>query len=191
MTTISASGDGTAQSHPGSLESSESSFKLATADANVTLDSNEKEKASAVATNSLSGKERDGIALPTKFQQYRIYCLIFVLSVIWLTATIVVAFLSSLSQPIAALSNPKTIVLVLTMGSGVSVFLLGQLLTSAFDRLRWTLAGRSKGVDLATFLGLSRATDFFGVIRLVFSSNHFRSPKWCVQRYVRPPRTRT
>src|SRR5579859_4873168 len=111
MAIISPSGDQTAEGRPRSLDSSESNFKSATIDANVKLDSNEKEKTSALASNSLRGKsskETDGIALPTKFQQYRIYFLLFVLSVIWLTATIVVAFLSSLSQPIAALSNPKT-----------------------------------------------------------------------------------
>lgn len=128
-------------------------------------------------------EEARGIVLRPKWQQYRTNFVLFLLAVISLTGTTLVACLSSSTQPTVKFSNPKITVLALTIGSGASVFLLGQLISSAFDRLRWTLAASPDGIDLATFLGLSKATELLGVLSLVFSNNQLGPPKWCIQRY--------
>jgi len=81
---------------------------------------------------------------------------------------------------LGALTDPKTTVLFLTIGSGLSVFALGEFVSTVFENIRWTLAG-SEGISLGGFLGLSRATRFQGVLRLLFNGGH-GSRHWCVQR---------
>lgn len=179
------SADLTSESYPPSRCSDESDSRpaiLATLISDTTESDKESMLTSKHSEDEYTEKAR-GIVLLPKWQQYRTNFVFFLLALISLTGTTVVAYLSSSTQPIAAFSNPKIIVLALTIGSGVSVFLLGQLVSSAFDHIRWTLAASPGGIDLATFLGLSKATDLLGVLSIVFSDNQLSPPKWCIQRY--------
>jgi hypothetical protein len=176
----------TSESCPPPRCSGESSSKPAATVVSFISDTTENEKQLVLVSDRLEDEYTEGargIVLHPKWQQYRTYFVLFLLAVVSLTGTMVVAYLSSSTQPIAAFSNPKTTVLALTIGSGVSVFLLGQLVSSGLERLRWTLAASPDGIDLATFVGLSRATGILGVLSLVFSNNQPGPPKWCIQRY--------
>jgi hypothetical protein len=124
-----------------------------------------------------------GIPLRTKWQQYRLSFVLFLSTLMCVIGTIIYGFLTSSQQPIAAVSNPKFTVLGLTIGTSVSVFLLGQLIGSITDSLRWTLAASSTGVDLATFLGIGTATGIFGMLALACSHNAQNYRIWCIQRF--------
>jgi hypothetical protein len=180
------SADSKSESSPRSSCSDETNSRPAATLASHISDPTESEKESILTSNYFEDEYTEkarGIVLCTKWQQYRINIVFFLFALISLTGTTVVAYLSSSTQPIAAFSDPKIIILALTIGSGVSVFLLGQLVSSAFDRIRWTLAASPGGIDLATFLGLSKATDLLGVLSIIFSDNQLSPPKWCIQRY--------
>src|SRR5262249_29906932 len=125
----------------------------------------------------------NGIVLCSKWRQYQYSFGLFVITTMSVVGTVVYAFMSTLSEPVPIFITPKTTILILTIGSGVSVFLLGQLVASAFDHLRWILAAGPNGIDLATFLSLGKATDLFGIVRLFYSNNKFDVRKWSLQRY--------
>lgn len=61
-------------------------------------------------------------------------------------------------------------VFLLWVLSQLSVFLVRQLISSTFERLRWALASAEKGILLTSFLGMSSATTLAGVLRLLVSS---------------------
>ena len=48
----------------------------------------------------------------------------------------------------------------------VSAFLLGELALSVFERVRWVKASGPRGIRMADFLGMSRATGIYGVLTL-------------------------
>jgi hypothetical protein len=84
--------------------------------------------------------------------------------------------------PRALKLSPGRAVLVINVLSQSLAF-LGQILFSdVMEALRWVLLCREKGVLLATFLGLSRATSIYGVACLcrIRGSHLF----WCIQRYL-------
>jgi hypothetical protein len=81
--------------------------------------------------------------------------------------------------------------------SQLSVFLVRQLVSSTFERMRWALASRENGILLTSFLGMSPATTLSGVLRLlVFSGESTQGGKiwtkvsrkvqwWIAQRFHR------
>src|SRR5277367_613863 len=128
----------------------------------------------------------NGIKLQPKWKQYRFYLLSFVISCIWILGVISLAFMSSATNPITVFAKPQTTISVINIGTSVSVFFLGELVSGAFDCLRWTLAARKTGFGLASFLGLSRATSNFGAWSLFFHDFKVGHRKWCLHRYCTP-----
>jgi putative flippase GtrA len=76
---------------------------------------------------------------------------------------------------------PSTTVFVINVLSQGVAFLMNYLFTSAFENVRWTFASQRTGTRMATFLGLSGATSFLGVIRLLGVRGPHRF--WCLQKY--------
>lgn len=78
--------------------------------------------------------------------------------------------------------SPGRTVLVINVLSQSLAFLGHILFNDVMEALRWTFLCRKKGVLLATFLGLSRATSMYGVAYLcsIKGSHLF----WCIQRYL-------
>jgi hypothetical protein len=94
--------------------------------------------------------------------------------------------ISESSVPRALKLSPGKTVLAINVLSQSLAF-LGQILFSdVMEALRWAFLCREKGVLLATFLGLSRATSIGGVACLcsIRGSHIF----WCIQRYLNPER---
>ncbi len=77
--------------------------------------------------------------------------------------------------------SPGRTVLVINVLSQSLAFLGHILFSNVMEALRWAFLCRKKGVLLATFLGLSRATSMCGVayLCLIRGSHLF----WCIQRY--------
>jgi hypothetical protein len=78
--------------------------------------------------------------------------------------------------------SPGRTVLVINVLSQSLAFLGHTLFHDVMEALRWAFLCRKKGVLLATFLGLSRATSMCGVayLCLIRGSHLF----WCIQRYL-------
>jgi len=129
------------------------------------------------------GTTGPGIRLQPKARQYSSDILLLVLTAFCVLATVTCAFLCSSSQPPSWLLNPTTTVLLITIGSGVSAFLLGQLSAASLNRLRWALASSPAGIEFATFLGLSKATEFLGLAMLTYAHRSVAHRLWCSQRY--------
>jgi hypothetical protein len=126
-----------------------------------------------------------GIPLEPRWRQLIYFTLLFLITALWVTATVVYTFMSSSSKrPYTIFVSPEHTILALNIGSQISVFLLSEVVAEASDRLRWTLAARPEGVGLATFFGLGRATSLMGVVMLVFSRQRVGHVKWCLQRYT-------
>lgn len=125
----------------------------------------------------------EGIRLQPKWRQYGTSGVVFIISCIWILSVISFAFMSSSSNPVIIFPKPQTTINIINFGTSVSVFLLGELWSGAFDSLRWTLASRNSGFSMASFLGLSRATSNFGVWKLLFHDFQVGHRKWCAQRY--------
>lgn len=94
-----------------------------------------------------------------------------IVSVAWITFTIYFAYNCTLPNPPSpklVLSNPSNTLLVLNILSHGAIQLLKELMSSAFEAVRWALASTSSGIPAYTFLGLSRATGPLGVSVLLF-----------------------
>lgn len=78
--------------------------------------------------------------------------------------------------------SPGDTVLVINVLSQSLAFLGHILFGDVMEALRWAFLCREKGVLLATFLGLSRATSMYGAAYLcsIRGSHLF----WCIQRYL-------
>ena len=137
-------------------------------------------------TDVLAIDSNQGIVLLPKWRQYLTFCLIYLLTSMVVSLTIAFAFLSSSAHPFDIFPSPQETILALNMASNVSVFLIGEVLTSACEILRWTLAAnRSTGVGMASLLALGRATGLVGVMSLIISNQGGTGhQKWCGQRYA-------
>ena len=80
------------------------------------------------------------------------------------------------------LFQPSRTLLVVTIISQALGLLLNELFVSLFESLRWQLASRKGGVNVTTFLGLSKATSLFGVLRLLYAGGIANHMWWCMQR---------
>src|SRR5579871_1904044 len=87
-----------------------------------------------------------------------------------LAFTVFFAFNSSVEQPFSSLfvtKNPERNILILNASSQITIFLLAELTASVLEVMRWALACRESGTSAITFVGLSRATSFFGALFLL------------------------
>lgn len=101
---------------------------------------------------------------------------------LWLVITVWVSFAAERISPPTFIAQPEFVVVALSFLSGGSMFLLGELVLVTFEHLRWTLSSRQSGVDIGTFLGISRATCVMGVLKLCFSKQRNSTKLWCLQR---------
>jgi|SRR5579859_6187177 len=136
---------------------------------------------SRVSTSAVSN---GGVAVLPRWKQHFWYFAFWVFTVGWILAVVFYSFLSSSSKrPITIFQRPEHTILVLNVGSSISVFLLTELLYGAANFLRWTMAARRNGVSTATFLSLGRSTGIWGVLGLLFANQGFGHRKWALQRY--------
>jgi hypothetical protein len=124
----------------------------------------------------------DGVILAPKWRQYFTYIAMFVATIMIVSATICLAFLSSSGHFVRIFAEPENTIFILNLGSAISVFFIGELLTGASNNLRWVLAANPSGVGIATFLALGRATGLLGVLNLLFSNQNVGHRRWCGQR---------
>jgi hypothetical protein len=120
----------------------------------------------------LFSKDSPGIRLEPRWRRSLPMGLLLVATFLWLAVTTWLSLASSSSRPPRFFQKPERTVLVLSLLSNGALFLLGELTSGMCEMLRWTIALRSSGVGIATFLGLSRATSNFGVINLLFSNQN-------------------
>ena len=100
--------------------------------------------------------ERHGIKLQKRWKQlHRVFGLC-LLTLICVVGTIIFAFLSTSSSASVYFSKPSTTIFALQAATAFSVFLLGEMVSDAFDIFRWHYAARPGGVGIATFFGLGR-----------------------------------
>jgi hypothetical protein len=121
--------------------------------------------------------------LQSKFKQHFTSYLLAVLASLVLafsTWFIFTVFISEKQIPRYFRLSPGQTIIVINILTHVVVFLVWQLVDSAFEALRWTLASRDEGVLITTFLAMSRATGFIGVADLLRVPGWHRV--WCVQR---------
>lgn len=84
--------------------------------------------------------------------------------------------------PKAFAFSPGQTVLIVNVLSHLVAFLCWTLFSYATEALRWALACRENGVELTTFLALSRATPLSGVAYLcLFRGRH---QLWSLQRFM-------
>jgi len=128
--------------------------------------------------------------LESKFKQhYATWLLVFFAasSLAISTWIICVTFISRKQVPsYLRLSQDHTVTLVNVLTHFVT-YLVWQLVDSAFEALRWSIASRTKGILITSFLAMSRANGLLGILDL------FRVPGWhiiwCVQRYIHSSHT--
>ena len=138
----------------------------------------------------------DGVRLknPDEFLNYN-WCL-FILTVLTCATTSFYAYNATLTRPLSGIipSVPTQTIGVLNTMSTASAFLLGELVHTVFERMRWILASRPKGVALTDFLGMSRATSISGVLALlcwgkpegsrISSVLDYNRKLWVIQRHL-------
>jgi hypothetical protein len=91
-------------------------------------------------------------------------------SAIWIGFTIVFTFNCSSQTPFAFWLLPassENTLLVLNILAHGTVLLLGALASQVFETVHWGLASSENGIPADSFLALSRATGFLGVLDLL------------------------
>jgi hypothetical protein len=89
----------------------------------------------------------------------------------WVIFTIIFAYNCTLDHPLVeslVLATPTRTILVLSILSQFTIFLVGELMTAAFEALRWALACSQNGLSAFSFFILGRATGLLGVLDLLF-----------------------
>ena len=126
-------------------------------------------------------RDPDGVMSEPRWKQCISYGLIFGPSSILVSLTVAYALLSSKSK-LTIFSRPQVSIFLLTFLSTISSLLVTHCVKGACDALRWCLPIRPSGVGIATFLSLSPASGFFGVLRLLFSRQKVGHRWWAAQR---------
>jgi hypothetical protein len=115
------------------------------------------------------------------------------LAMTWIVAimTIIAAAFSTLysyrvlvnhaALPDSLVLSPGATVLVVNIMSHVVAYLCWFLFSNTIEALRWALACRKEGVLLTSFLAMSRATPFMGVLYLCITKG--KHQVWAFQRY--------
>ena len=104
-------------------------------------------------------------------QKQRSTLLLACLTAGFMAFTIFFAYNSSLDHPVSPsliFSRPERSVLVLNIASQLTIFCLAELTSCVFEAIRWAFACSAAGTNAFTFLSLSRATNAFGVLCLLF-----------------------
>jgi hypothetical protein len=136
--------------------------------------------------NSASSSTREFPTTPIEHKARR-FILSFILSVSGVSILIFSIFYShfALVSETTKHSNialaPGKTVLVINMLSHIVAMFCQLLFSNASEALRWALACSNEGVQLTTFLGLSRATPFIGVLYLSFRRGSHQV--WSLLRY--------
>ena len=100
----------------------------------------------------------------------------------WAISFTYAVFISDKPLPRVYDWSPPTTILLVNIASHVAVFLTSGLIGAIFDALCWSLASRSKGTTLGTFLVTQKSADVMGVGKLfLMSGTHW---KWCIMRWV-------
>jgi len=141
------------------------------------------------------GDEGDGIPLQSSY--FNLNWFLFIVTMLCCAATSYFAYNATLENPNTTFIpvDPNWTIGILNALSMSSAFLLSELVQAVFERTRWILASRPKGVLLTDFLGMSRATSIAGVLALLCwgkskkSSRHFGSSRgngklWILQRII-------
>src|SRR5271170_1739709 len=139
------------------------------------------------------GDEGDGIPLQSSY--FNLNWFLFIVTMLCCAVTSYFAYNATLENPNTTFIpvDPNWTIGILNALSMASTFLLSELVQAVFERTRWILASRPKGVLLTDFLGMSRATSSAGVLALLCwgknknSSRHFGSSRgngklWILQR---------
>lgn len=95
--------------------------------------------------------------------------LLMIATAFWLAFTIYFAYNCTLQNPPSpklVFSDPSNTLLILNILSHGALQLLRESTSFVFEAVRWALASTSSGIPAFTFLGLSRATGPFGVVKL-------------------------
>lgn len=103
-------------------------------------------------------------------RQQRPTIILAVLSATCMFFTIFFVYNSSLSNPYLpdlVFKRTERIILVLSIMSQATVFLLAELTTAALEAVRWAFVCSPSGISAVTFLSLSRATNLMGTINLL------------------------
>ena len=103
--------------------------------------------------------------------QYILTWVLVAFSCTWVIFTIIFAYNCTLDHPIfdsLVLATPARTILVLSILSQFTIFFVGELMTTAFEALRWAFACSQNGMSAFSFLILGRATGLLGVLGLLF-----------------------
>ena len=116
---------------------------------------------------------------------------LFLLTFLACIITFTFAYNSTRTNPDTKLIFAATrMVLILNVLSTASAFLISELVQTVFERTRWILASRAKGIMLTEFLGMSRATSILGILALLWWNPSNQNPRvsriggrqWILQR---------
>ena len=113
-----------------------------------------------------------GVRLQSMPRQLLWTWLLTLCAIVWISFTVFFAFNCSLQVPISSWlisPNPEVTLFVLSILAHGAVLFLKCITSEAFEAIRWTFASSSKGIMFSSFLGLSRATSIFGVMKLLRS----------------------
>jgi hypothetical protein len=136
-------------------------------------------------THTLDLSRQHGVLLQSKSKQFRIaWCM--ACSTLFLsgfsTWYVWVVFISENSVPQALALSPGRTLLVIQIITHVIAFMVWQIIESALEFLRWTLATGATGISIPAFFAMSRATSLLGVASLCLMGGSHRF--WCVSRSV-------
>jgi len=144
------------------------------------------------------GPQHDGIRLQSSARQLYLDWILLFATIFWCLLTALFAWNASRDEPNLSFgfANPTWTLAFLSAFSTISMFLVGELVQVTFERVRWTLASRPRGVLLTNFLGMSRATSLVGVFGLLFLSGKGDQARtlsqkladkpqwWIIQRFI-------
>jgi len=113
-----------------------------------------------------------GVRLQSMLRQLLWTWILTLCAIIWISFTVFFAFNCSLQVPMSSWlisPNPEVTLFILSILAHGTVLFLKSITSEAFEAIRWTFASSSKGIMFSSFLGLSRATSIFGVLKLFAS----------------------
>jgi len=120
-----------------------------------------------------------GISLKPQWRQNWFAWVILVATGLWIVATVLYALAVSrtdgiLHQFIPISHGPTVTVRILrVLSEGIAILLIA-LINSTLDAVLWAAASSKAGVSMSTILSLSRSTELFGLLELLFL---WRKPK--------------
>lgn len=130
---------------------------------------------------ALPAFESVGRTVQTPRRQYCALWLLSVLAATCLGVTIFFAFNCSLEYHLSqklTFEKPERSITFLNIMSHISMFVLAELVSSVFEKIRWALASSQIGTSALTFLVLGRATNLLGVLNLLLSRKLNVSAFW-------------